>query len=162
MNDFKQCSLSILSVGVSSPHQSRGGWKRPDAAATGTVGGGLKEPGWSPNSPKAPSQNQGWNAVKAPGYAPQKFNQPSGQYHPQPPQNQFSAPPAQHQVPSVVSTPPQQQQYYEQPPHIQEPATPAWAGSLKSSSSTKPWEVHAATALTGILQMNKQRFIESN
>ena len=132
---------------ASSP--SRGGWKRPDPAASGAVGGGLKEPGWAPGSSQP--ANSEWNPVKArqtPAYVPQQFNQPSPQYHPQQQQKYNTSPAPNHQNHFVVNKPPPQR-YQEAPPHIQEPETPAWVGSLKSSSVTKPWEMHAATALTG-------------
>ena len=121
--------VNLFVVGGGSNYGSpQRGWKRPDPAASGSAGP-LKEPGWSPYSqPKmGPTPTaSGWNPVQAPVSVPSY------------PQQQYSQPADQHQ-----------QQMYACPPHIEEPQTPAWAGSLNSSSSTKPWEVHAATALTG-------------
>lgn len=54
------------------------------------------------------------------------------------------APGHQRHAPPPQAPPPQRPVY--EVPRIEEPSTPAWAGSLKSMGGVKPWEVAAAAA----------------
>ena len=105
-------------------------WKPPDPS----IYAGDKpfyEPGWSPTkSSNAPGA--GWAPVKA----PTMHGLPAPRGGPQ----QHQGP---HHHPVHVQAPDPYQQPY-QVPRVQEPAVPAWAGSLKAGGGVRPWEVAAA------------------